>query len=505
MRQFRAYRLMLWLLIGLFVMVIRTNSASVEFESLDLVTERPAAFAQEKTPPASTAAGLLNQIDQLKATVETIRGLKFKSDIKRGLQSAQEFRTFLMKDIEREYTEKKLYAWKKWLVKFGFMEDQVDIKKLMYDLLQEQVIGYYDPERKKLYLIDRDLSDALGGAAQSKEEAAAMELLKSRGFELTAMLVAHELDHALTDQHFDLTKLRRQREANEDRSKAVTALIEGESTLAMIEYIFKGLGVDASVFPQFGDLMEGLSAAALPSLPKLDQAPAYFRENLMFSYMQGAKLAWALRKAGGWDLLNQAMRNPPESTEQILHPEKYWPTREQPIMVTVANAQTVLGHDWVLLEENSLGEFNLSILGRKYLPVARARTFAVGWGGDSFQIFEHKKTKETALVWYTTWDSVEDAKKFFSGYYEILTKKYTGAVSAPERILSGDTAALNPKAFDERLSLKIPNRNRQVVLERIGPDVVVVEGFAASLIDPLVRRVWQSRKQALATPLSSAK
>jgi hypothetical protein len=450
----------------------------------------------------------LEQIDEIKKKVEEIRGLKYQSEFKKGLQSTQALRSYLKEEIDKEYPYKKLYAWKRWLIKFGFINDTVDIKNLLLDLLQEQVVGYYDPERKSLYLIDKDTTDMLGGGAKlSGEEQAAIKLLETMGFDLSAMLLAHELDHALEDQHFDLTKLKRDREKSEDASNALAALIEGESTLLMIEYVIRNLGLDMSVLPDLSELLDGLSTAAGPGTDKLAKAPEYFRELLMFPYVHGAKLSYALRKEGGWDLLNQAFRNPPDSTEQVLHPEKYWQKRDNPIIVALADLKPALGEAWELLEENSLGELNLSILARKFLPAKPSAaqmdpdTVASGWGGDTFQIFENKKTKEALLAWYTTWDSVEAARKFFNGYGTILEKKYPGLVPQTTSAKGPESAkAPAPPVAGMTKGWRVRNKDLEIVIEQRGLDVIVIEGITSPLKDSVVEKLWLSKKKELSAP-----
>lgn len=459
--------------------------------------------AQEKGSSTTSPARILEQMDTLKARVESIRGLKYRSDFKKGLQSPQAFQAYLSKEIDQEYSAKRLYAWKRWLVQFGFVSESLDIRKMMLDLLQEQVVGYYDPERKHLYLIDKDLSTLLGGAGKvSKEEEAALTMMKNMGVDLSGMLISHELDHALQDQYFDLTKMKKQREKNEDRSAAVSSIIEGESTLVMIEFLFKGFGLDPGMFGQFGDMLDGLSSTAAPGMGKLGEAPEYFRENLMFPYVQGAKLALALRKGGSWDLLNEAMRHPPESTEQVLHPEKYWPKRDNPVMISMGDVQGTLGSDWERLEENSLGELNISILGRKYLSKEKGARMGSGWGGDSFQIFENKKARKTALAWFTTWDSVDDARNFFDGYYHLLLKKYPNAYEGTGEGVGRDA---DRGAWASVRRLKIPGTEADITMESSGSDVIILEGLSDPLKSAALRKMRDSKKRVLDAPPLPAK
>src|SRR5690606_29869422 len=147
---------------------------------------------------------------------------------------------------------------------------------------------------------------------------------------LTGRLVlAHEITHALQDQNFELLELGVEDHENGDRQLALMAIIEGDATLLMSEYMIE----HASPF----GLLSELPSLLTMSQEELDRAPVAIRESLMFPYLRGVQFfmdlagrvpaddddaePFAVALQPGWR--SRVFLNPPISTEQIMHPEKY--------------------------------------------------------------------------------------------------------------------------------------------------------------------------------------
>jgi hypothetical protein len=140
--------------------------------------------------------------------------------------------------------------------------------------------------------------------------------------------------------------------------------------------------------------------------------PPILRESLTFPYDQGLQLVLRLQGAGGgWEAVNDAYEDPPASTEQVMHPEKY-DEREAPVEVRLpADLAAQLGQGWSATYEDTFGEFQFQVWLRNALDAATGNPAAAGWGGDRFAVLEGPDDA-WALVMKTEWDSVEDATEF---------------------------------------------------------------------------------------------
>jgi len=241
-------------------------------------------------------------------------------------------------------------------------------------------------------------------------------VLDSSSSTMQQVALVHELAHALADQHFNLEKFDLG-EPLSDEGAARTALVEGDATLAMYDF---AIGMRLENFPGMDKVMGQLFKdpqqlmAMLPDMPgtkELADAPAWFRDNLLFSYLQGFSFCVSVRKAGGQRLLDYAFsKDPPRSTEQIIHPEKWLAKRDDPIAIAWPDlAQELPAHK--KLCEGQLGELNIKIILREKLKnEEQAATAAAGWGGDRFAVYA--KDQNAVLLWITEWDSIQDSKEF---------------------------------------------------------------------------------------------
>ena len=139
------------------------------------------------------------------------------------------------------------------------------------------------------------------------------------------MFLSHEITHAIQDQHYDLLKMGIDSDTNDDQTLALSALTEGDATFVMNEYYLNNLNINV-----IADLFS--SIMMLPQQTKLDHAPSYVKENLLFPYIQGLQFISPVYNGNEPMTLDEVFKNPPQSTEQILHPEKYFEQRDTPDM-----------------------------------------------------------------------------------------------------------------------------------------------------------------------------
>jgi hypothetical protein len=245
--------------------------------------------------------------------------------------------------------------------------------------MSAELAGYYEPKEKTMYLA-ADLD----------------------GPERSATL-AHELVHALQDQHYDLNKLLEYREDESDAQSALHALAEGDATSAMLDQILAAKGAKATDLP---DELIGVQVRAAEQFSKsADSVPEILRRSMIAPYVDGILFVHWLRRRGGWAEVDKAWRTPPQSTEQLLHPDKYV-TREAPVVVP---APTAPDRTWPPSEYTDvMGEQSVRLLFEEWLPRGPAKDAASGWGGD--RIVMYRMGSRVAMGWHLRYDTASGAK-----------------------------------------------------------------------------------------------
>src|SRR6185295_4896142 len=202
----------------------------------------------------------------------------------------------------------------------------------------------------------------------------------------------------LQDQYYDLGKLAPKHPDNDDRSLAMQALIEGDAVLIQRLWAQENLSAD-----ELGQLGQSGSTDS-----KLFSAPLFIREQLLFPYGDGFNFVRRAYQTGGGSAgVDDVFRNPPDSTEQILHPEKYR-TREKPIEVTLPDLAATMGAGWRKINSNVMGELDFRLVLEQLTDTGRATRGSTGWGGDRWMLLE--KDGRQALVIKAVWDTENDAR-----------------------------------------------------------------------------------------------
>ncbi len=413
------------------------------------------AASIKKPDPAPT----LEATDDILKVVSRLRDLEVRHPVKSALKTRDEIEASVIRDLDESTPPEEFEASQKTLVKMGLINKDFQLRNYIVKLLREQVAGFYEPKSKEFYL------------------AAWLPLSEQK------KVMAHELVHALQDQHFDLRRFEKWPKGNSDAELAAHALVEGEATLVMIQYDLEqsGLrGIDMTLIGSLTDrLIEADANTEDPNYPVLSAAPNVLRENLQFPYVYGAGFAQAVLKSGSWRGLDNVYQQLPASTEQIIHPEKYL-AHDNPVKIEIPSLATIFGRAWKQSDADVNGEFGYQVLLSQFISRSTARTAATGWGGDRYAFYENKATGESALIQYTTWDTAGDAKEFFDAYALRSEKRYK---------ISGPT--------DATAQLRIYEAGEGLVsIELRERDVVIIEGAQnRKQLASLQARVWESKKK----------
>ena len=376
-----------------------------------------AAPARAQTNPAAPDPSTLRDIE---AQVAAIRGLQPLSEPDLRLLDHDALHAFLADEFERDYLPNERDSDQKELVALGLLRPTDDLVQIQLDLLTDQVVGVYDTDLKSLFVV------ADQGPFGPSER----------------ITYAHEFNHALQDQHFDLDRIAPKHPASNDQSLAAHALVEGDAIL--LQTLWAGQYLSRQ------DLLD-VARSSADSGDSLARVPAIVRAELLFPYLDGFTFVrQAFRAAGNnYAAVDDLFRNPPESTAQILHPDKYR-NQVHPVDVGLPDVTSMLGPDWRGVGSGVLGELDTRVLLEQWdTDHSQALQLAAAWSGDRWQVVE--KDGRTAILVKWTWETPAAAGDFFSAYARGLRTRFSAAQT--EESSSTRQALTTPvAATDMRLS-----------------------------------------------------
>ncbi|MBN1290180.1 MAG: hypothetical protein JXA49_11165, partial [Actinobacteria bacterium] len=334
-----------------------------------------------------------DRLSNVEEGVSLIRSLPMPDPVKFVECSEDVLKYQLLAESLDESSGEELEADQKLLEALGLIDDGDNLGDILTKLLTEQIAGFYDTETKDITIVEG----------------------KSAGELLDEVTLAHEVTHALQDQNFNLEKPPLDDEAyNGDNSLAIESLIEGDAMYTMYKYAEEYIDLD--------QLIEE-SEESETSSDVLESAPFYLRESLLFPYEQGLDFVKELIARHGEAAVDTALRDPPLSTEQIIHPDKYIVERDNPKEVAVPDLAVTLGDSWEVINSDCMGELDVRLWFEEDLGLLASKEASNGWGGNTIEYYQGKGD-DFLLVNAFTWDSEKDASEFFSGYRELLESRF---------------------------------------------------------------------------------
>lgn len=329
---------------------------------------------------------LARMVERILPALERLSGLDRVEPLRVRRQSRDGAREYMRRRMAEEMPPEELDAARRTYVALGMLPDTLDLEALLVDLYTEQVLGYYDPGERTLFIV----TGQNAGDLQS--------------------VMAHELVHALQDQHTNLDSLIA-RERGNDRQTAAHAAMEGHALLVMFAFLAEQATrqpVDPTTLPDPAQEMAGAIDAQNSEFPVFRRAPPVIRETLLFPYVSGAGFVHAL-----WSSVRPRERYPapldsllPQSTEQVLRPrERFVQMRDEPITVTVPAPPA----HWRVVRQNDFGQLETALFLTQHLGPG-ARTAADGWGGDAYVLLN--RDGNDVLDWWSAWDTDDEADRF---------------------------------------------------------------------------------------------
>jgi hypothetical protein len=340
-------------------------------------------------PDTATLRAIEGQVSQ-------IRGLQALTEPELKLLDHASLNAYLADQFERDYLPSEREADQKEFVLLGLLKSTDNLVQIQLSLLSDQVIGVYDSQSKALFVVDEQAGFGPG----------------------ERMTYAHEFNHALQDQYYDLNKIAPKHPLSNDRSLAVHALIEGDAIMLQTLWAQTNLTQD--------DLIQ-LARASAGSDDSLARVPLVVRTELLFPYIDGFNFVrQAFRQAANeYAVVDDLFNNPPESTAQLLHPLKYQ-NHVHPVDVQLGDVAARLGPEWRKVGSGVLGELDTRIMLEQWgSDHSEAIRTASGWSGDQWQLVE--KDGRSAIVVKSTWETPDAAQSYYSAYSRGLRTRFDSA------------------------------------------------------------------------------
>jgi len=381
------------------------------------------------------AKELCAQIQGIAQDLTKISGMPLKHPVPCDFITKDKINKFLNDRVKEVAKPEEIRAEELTLKKFGLVPNDFDLAKNTVDLLTEQAAAFYDYDKKKLFITDSTPSD-------TREP-----------------VLAHELAHAIADQNYNLAKFIRQGRKSDDGSTARLAVMEGQATWLMSEFLARKVGQSLKDSPTLLAMMSSVNDGGSGKYPVFDNSPLYLRLSLVFPYTKGMLFQNAVHDKDSQYGFAEVFLKPPVSTQQIMHPEKYF-SGVKPTEPDLPDPHLPKGYK--SLVGGTLGELEHSIMLEQFSGKETAEKLAPHWRGSTFALVENKKLGRVVLLYAVEWDTEDAARDYTSAYRKQMQqkwKKFEVTSDAPD--------ALDGAGDDGRFELR-----------RKGAVVTSVEGLA---------------------------
>ncbi len=299
-------------------------------------------------------------LETVRRGLVALRGLGFTTPVPVLALSRDGLGAVVKEEIEQSYAPGDIEHAEGVYTRLGLLPPGTKLRPALEGLYQQEGAGFYDPRSKRLVV-----AESVPGAPSVG--AGLLGFLTGRDL-VSEFLVAHELTH--------------------------------------FAYVL-GRQLDRRMIGVVEQQLHGIPGELAKKYPDL---PELLRASLAFQYDDGTTFVGQALAAGGWAAVDRVHLDPPESTEQVLHPPRYYAGRDRPIEVTLGGTDGLEASGFTRILEDTIGELGIRVLARRALPAERAAQVAEGWGGDRLRAL--RRGDDLVLVWMTAWDSPADAGEF---------------------------------------------------------------------------------------------
>ena len=427
------------------------------------------------------AKQLFSLVDELLKFSSQETGLPVKSDVKRQITSKAAVESYLKEKFNDDEGSKRLQRGEIVLKKFGLLDHDFALKPFLLALLDEQIEAYYDSKTKTVNMLDWVSID------EQKP------------------VLAHELTHALQDQHSDLEKWNDQTPdevsltasadtdhlAKDEMDTARDAVAEGQATAVMMDYILKPMGKSLVKDPEVMDSVKQLMSTSDQS-PVLSRAPILLSESLLFPYKEGLSFeqdVWM--DQGQAAAFAGALDRPPTSSWEIINPREY-EKKHVPSVPILPDIHPLVDTLYKPYDIGQVGQLDLQILAEIFGGENAARSLTPAWDGGiywagqrrSATTAEKATTKSLALFYLSSWKNPTSAQIFARLYADDLGRKYSGL--KPDI----DAKRTTPPGVDEQA---FTTAEGPVLITTRGKMVFVAESFDLDLARKLTAYIFDAQ------------
>ena len=340
---------------------------------------------------------IFSTIGSILHELQAITGFKIKHPVPAEMITRDKVKEFLEKRMKEVTSPEEIRVEELVMKKFGLVPQDFDLAKNTVDLLTEQAAAFYDFHRKRMFITDWTPS-------ATREPA-----------------LVHELGHALADQNVNLEKFIKQGRKSDDGSMARLAIMEGQASWLMAEYLARKAGQSLANSPLMLETMSHSIESGASEFPVFESEPLYLRETLVFPYSQGLLFQNAVYQRMKQRAFEEVFRKPPVSTQQILHPDAYFSGQEpsKPTLPQLPDA-----HGYKRIADGTVGELDHSILIKQFADKEEAAAISPHWRGGAYALLEHHSPERVVLLYAVDWDDAPSAARYFRFYRRALEKKW---------------------------------------------------------------------------------
>jgi hypothetical protein len=390
--------------------------------------------------------GAVNQTkaQEIETGLERFRGLDFSVPVPLVLKTRDQAFEMMRAEIGRDHTDDQMRIGSLTGEMTGVYPAGMELKAEAVKLLRSQVAGFYDPRAKQMVLVEGTIDIGFWNRAAD---------FVTRRDLAGEMLLAHELTHALQDQHFHIEQMIDKVKNNDDRELALKAVAEGDATLAGYGYVAGNLS-DASL----GAIIDRMNDLPRTMAARSGDVPLGLTAPMIFQYAAGVRFVADAYRRGGWAAVNAIYADPPRATLQIMYPELYLDRRAQFVEIELTGYQSVL-KDWSKADDDTYGALLLKVIIQRNLGITTPEIALVEhWSGDRMIVLQ--KDRALTVLWIVSFRDSATARRFGVVYASILDR-------------------ISPPAIPHRVEVKAPN-------------VLIAIGDGARQFDRLAPAIWQA-------------
>jgi len=416
----------------------RAQQSSDSGQSLgELARHARKDHSEETKITADDAKKLFAAVDRLTTFASEDSGFPQHAPVKRQLLGPDDIEKFARERMAKDDYADRFARAELTMKKIGLLPKNFDLKEFLVKVQRKDIAAFYDDETKTISMVN---------TVPAQEQEA---------------ILAHELTHALQDQNYDLHTWARpgNKDGKDDplgrqdeRSAARRAVVEGQATVVMMDYLLAKAGRSLANTPGLIYRMEDPLVKFSVDTQMMHDAPMILRESGTFPYRDGLIFEGELLQAGGKKMaFAEAFAHPPQTTHEVIQPRAYL-NREKLPALPFPDARSMLEDEYEVFDSGTVGELDVRALLWQFGSRTLADDLSKGWQGGAYMAFRKKSaaaasTSDLKLFYVSRWNSEQAAQRFAKFYVSAVSRRYQNALPATGGSCSGSDCPLSSAEF----------------------------------------------------------